>query len=543
LLAGVLLVRRCGLVTAQWVPFAAAAGVCLLGYVVFWAYFAHRRLGAALAIASWLAAVVFLVRERARLRAWWGDPEGGRTALACMALIGAGYIALLHLHGSPLPLEELAQQRFVPGLPADNMIPRCFAERLARGASPRNLIGDWQSSDRPPLEAGIVLLARALSKAAKAENVAAAQSAGLFFELLWVPALWGLLRELGMSLRRSAGVVALCSASGFFLLQSLYVWPKLGGAALAIGAFGLAFGTRPAPARIVAAGVCAALAWLSHGGLAFALIAMAALAPLALRGVAPKALLAAGGAFAALASPWFVYQRVYEPPGNRLLKWHLAGVVDIDARGVVETLADSYRAVGLAGAVANKRENLTTTFRGPAALLWDFSAGGAERRRDATSFHFFLALGPWNLVWVLVPWLWLRRARVRSLDLRLCALLLAWSFVTYAVWVLLLFGPQATLVHQGPLTMHGVWFPLLLALAWTWNRWLFLGLAAWHLLAFATTWPPAASRLGGETSVAAALVLGVVVAASAVAVARCGRVRRPAHPHALKERPARCPTS
>ena len=36
------------------------------------------------------------------------------------------------------------------------------------------------------------------------------------------------------------------------------------------------------------------------------------------------------------------YQRYDDPPGDRLIKWHLAGVSEIDDRGSLETIVDSY---------------------------------------------------------------------------------------------------------------------------------------------------------------------------------------------------------
>ena len=41
--------------------------------------------------------------------------------------------------------------------------------------------------------------------------------------------------------------------------------------------------------------------------------------------------------------PWVLYQKVYDPPGNRLLKWHIAGVIDVDSRGFLEALYQSYK--------------------------------------------------------------------------------------------------------------------------------------------------------------------------------------------------------
>ena len=55
---------------------------------------------------------------------------------------------------------------------------------------------------------------------------------------------------------------------------------------------------------------------------------------------------------------WSAYQKYDDPPGNRLIKWHLAGVTEIDDRGSLETIVDSYREAGLAGTLENKWNNV-----------------------------------------------------------------------------------------------------------------------------------------------------------------------------------------
>ena len=56
--------------------------------------------------------------------------------------------------------------------------------------------------------------------------------------------------------------------------------------------------------------------------------------------------------------------RYVDPPGNRLLKWHLAGVVPIDQRGVGETLWQSYRDLSPGQVVQNKQANFGVLIHG-----------------------------------------------------------------------------------------------------------------------------------------------------------------------------------
>jgi hypothetical protein len=512
--------RRTGVVGEEWSAFVGCMATCCLGYLVFWAYLAQRRLGLVLAVASWIAACLYLWRARRRVRAWWREDVDSRTALLFMALFGAAYLAVLYLWGAPLPVDELAQQRFVPDMPCDNILQRLFAERLVAGQSPRQLLGDWLSSDRPPLQTGVILLTRGVTKALGIGSQPAAHSTALWFQLLWVPAVWGLLRQVGLHCRRAGAVVLLCGASGFFLMQSIYVWPKLAGGALSVGAFGLCFDPRrPTPGRLCLAAAAAALGWLSHGAVAFATIALIAVFVATMRRVPWPALGAAAGTFVVMVVPWQAYQRFYEPPGNRLLKWHLANVIDIDSRGTLETILDSYRTAGFAQTVDNKWSNVTRSCGGPFASVLELSVATADGRRYAQTFQLFLALGPWNLVWPLLTWIWWRRSRIRALDHRVWALALLWSSITYVVWVLLLFGPAATSLHQGPYSLLVTWYPILIGLSLACTPWLFWPLAAWHVAMFVTTWLPPATRLGGHLSYSAAATL-VLATVGALAVWR-----------------------
>ena len=66
--------------------------------------------------------------------------------------------------------------------------------------------------------------------------------------------------------------------------------------------------------------------------------------------------------FVLLTIPWSGYQHYVDPPGNRLLKWHLAGVVGIDPRGVGETLRDSYSQLKPCLQLVDKLGNLQALF-------------------------------------------------------------------------------------------------------------------------------------------------------------------------------------
>src|SRR5205807_750684 len=101
----------------------------------------------------------------------------------------------------------------------DNVISLIFADRLYEGGDPRALFLDWHSSDRPPLQTGIILAQQPLM-------ALSTLSLGLHYELLsvafqcsWVPAIWTLCRLAKMSKERLALVLFFLVFSGFALIN------------------------------------------------------------------------------------------------------------------------------------------------------------------------------------------------------------------------------------------------------------------------------------------------------------------------------------
>ncbi len=463
ILAAVPLVRRGIFPPACLLILAVTAGCCL-GYATFGAYFVGPRLGR---VAS---AAVIGAGVAAGARAWLGrkrwaavlESDDVRRPLGLMAVVGLFYLCVTYAVALGYSAENQPRARFLDRyLPHDNLIPLSLAEALYNGYGARGAGGGgWQSSDRPPLQAGIFLTQRPLA-------APPAFAPGLHYEVLacalqcsWIPALWALLRGLGLSPVRVHTALGLLTFSGFLMVNSVFAWPKLLAGALAVFAVTLVLGgvgAGTSPVRVAAVGGAGGLAVLAHGGAAFTLIALAGmlLLPRYYPGIGRLALGAA--AFAALLAPWLAYQRGYDPPGDRLVKVHIAGAARLDDRGTWRVLADSYREAGLARTVRNKWENLRVLFaENPAAVYGDLPGGGwatrfaGLRRRE---FHnLFFALGVLNVGW-LPLWRWLRHRRPNVPAPRPggsvgpVMLFGAWNV---GLWVLLMFGPGTTVVHQGP---------------------------------------------------------------------------------------------
>src|SRR6185369_1874850 len=151
-----------------------------------------------------------------------------------------------------------------------------------------------------------------------------------------------------------------------------------------------------------------------------------------------------------------LYQRYADPPGNRLLKWHLADVQDVDARSVGQALRDAYAAITFEQLVDNKVEDLRMIV-GPASavpLVAEASTVGlgdedASTLRHLQFFHIAVALG----VLALAPLAWLVPRAWRMREFGASLQLVTICLVTMVPWVLLMFPRGGTVIHTGSLAM------------------------------------------------------------------------------------------
>jgi hypothetical protein len=177
-----------------------------------------------------------------------------------------------------------------------------------------------------------------------------------------------------------------------------------------------------------------------------------------------KRLLAAGAVCAAVYLPWTLYQTFFDPPGDRLLKFHLAGVEQVDSRPFSRAIADAYGALTFQQIKANKAANFATAtadgwnyLRGVADFPAILTAQSSDRNPRAAAlanslraeafFHIgpclgFLMAGPLALLAGV-------GRRFRSKEWRAACLLWLLAAASIVVWCLLMFGPGRTILHAG----------------------------------------------------------------------------------------------
>lgn len=452
LLAAHLGERRLPVLLAVGLATSGTAG--LLG---FWAFYADPMLGQTFAclvplgsavLIAWVLWERSLDRDLMRRLA---------TPLGLWALASVFLVFLGFAHGGTEDPLVTAMARFSHMLPGDNYLPMYFAEWFLEhghhGTPPD--YASFLSSDRPPLQIGYALLHHPFGWDGGQLGY---QVEGVVLQQLWVVGLWALLGAAGLRqvTRGLASVAVLLSSLA--IVNGFFVWPKMLPAAMLLAVAALVMtplwddARRRLWAAVLVAALCA-LALLGHGSSVFGVIPLVVLA--AWRGIPSWRWLGVAVAVAVVfMGSWSAYQKYADPPGNRLTKWTLAGFPGIDDRGVVETMVDAYREVGLDGAIENKLENFKTMSGGRplvdtarAALdSGDLEIIVRTLRADA----FFYLLPSLGLLW-LAPF---AMAALRRRKREPAAWSLALScFVAFAIgalaWGLLLFGniEDRTILH------------------------------------------------------------------------------------------------
>lgn len=429
---------------------AGMTASALAAWLCFFAFVAHPAFGTAVQLLM-LAGFAWLLWSH---RAVYAGSEARADIMApVLGALSVGILLLLITFGSGQHADYLimAATAYSHPLPDDNQLPFVFAEMIRSGELRSPMRGDWLSSDRPPLQTGMVLLYG--PPGISGGSVLFYQTVSTLAQTWALIGCYVLARSLGAG--RVAGwmAFALAAASPLFLVHAVFVWPKLLPAGLVCVTAALFFTRTLADVRLRAsagalAGLAAALSFGAHGATAFVLIGFA-LTALALHRIPSFAFSAAGLAtFAASYLPWTLYQHFVDPPGNRLLKWHVGGSIPVDDRGVLETLVDSLRDVSAANWLYGRLLNLEQIVSDPWArftapvrlLLADDRAAMAEHLRAVDFFHWSAGLGLVAPILLLLP-VALLLPGTRPLAAAIAASLL--------VWAALIFDPGGAVTHQG----------------------------------------------------------------------------------------------
>ncbi len=476
-----------------------------LGYVSFWAFFFSNALGTAFTLIVYLTSIIALLPPFITFNAIKKTAHLLFEPLLYTALAGLCYICFYFLFNSnPLaPGVAFASDRFfVEMLPGDDVIPKIFADKIYNREPLRPFCcGDWLSSDRPPLESGIILLQRPLPL----------QIAGDFnYELLgtalqcfWICGVWCLLQALGTPAGRIRQVLGFLIFSGFLFYNSLYLWPKLLSAAFILFLLSIMIAMLRANRTLTnfetaIAAVCLGLALMAHPGSTFSLLIFVVIFARFRHLFSLRKTALACAIVLAFYLPWTAYQKFVDPPGDRLLKMHLAGIVPVDPRSTWQALRDSYRTHTWGEIAAYKWSNIT--FMAGDKFLDSYGLNGlqftpwpninhtaTEQSRTAQRFTMWNAVGPLNIAWLAGLYLLLKRPRI-SFAIPFGGWLIIVALANLVFWSVITFGPTETQ------TAHSSYADILLisigllSFVLTLPRAIYFLLLAWQLLNFWVVW-------------------------------------------------------
>jgi len=440
----------------------AASGIVAMG--AFWSYFADHLVGETysyfVAFGSVLLAVSSLYGggiDSTLLRRLG-------TALALWALGSTFLVFLGFLHGGSHSPLAMAATRFSGQLPTDNDLPRFFSEWFylhGHHGTPPVYPGGWLASDRPPLQMGYMLSQWTFGWDDHSRNY---QLIGVILQQLWIVGLWALLLAARVGRVTRALVIVTVLVSDVAIVNGFFVWPKMLPAAMLLAAAALVVTPLWSELRrsLWAAVLIAALfglAMLGHGSSIFGIIPLALIA--AFRGLPSWRWIGVGLVVGfVLMAPWSAYQKYGDPPGNRLVKWMLAGVPEIDGRSTTEAILDSYGEAGVGGTLHNKAENFVSMVGGGPMVDGISSAANAAESGDFTlalreirTILFFDLLPSFGLLLVVPVVMMAARGRRRLKQPEWTFALTCFAIVAIGAvaWGLLLFGNSQSraVIHIG----------------------------------------------------------------------------------------------
>ncbi|WP_171955574.1 hypothetical protein [Stenotrophomonas maltophilia] len=428
---------------------AVLVGSGAAGMLNFWAWFVDPALGWSLGLSLIILSTGVLIGR--------GLPRSAMVPAALSVTIAIFYFGIAADHGISADAQGMVAARYWAQV--DNKLPQFAADQIQAGRDHLKgfTTGDWLTSDRPPLQTGMILPIYSAGDTANRELLGL--TAGIAANSIWVFGLWALLGSLNVARRHAFIATASVALIGSTFVNGVYVWPKLMAGAFGLGLAAIAVRRSHTPSQDMGLmGALAALGLLAHGGVIFWMIGVAAIAITRNRlRIAPIATALAVGVVLFL--PWLLFQKHFAPPADRLPKWHLAGQVEITQDGLLTTIRNNYAKLGPSGVAQAKLDNLkillgTTRVdidgTTKPAQAWAEDPAAEIRRNQ----FLFVGTAPFIALLGLVA---LLRRRPRPAWLRPLATMIA---ISSAAFILIEFGgnpgSQAWLICA-PMSLYFAW--------------------------------------------------------------------------------------
>lgn len=445
-----------------------------VSYVLFWVFLFSPDLAKSLTLLVTVGCFGFLWFHRLEYKRFICSPKIG-SGLVLVIVSGIFYLGTLFFyHNSNSP--NVANDRFLQQLPIDNEIPYFFAKCLfTQGFGTADCFhesmgrGIWRSSDRPPLFSAVLAQLMAFNPG-RVDSMY--QYTGTIIQSTWVLGVLALAQFFRLNRAQRVFFVGSMVFSGFSILNTAFLWPKM----ITLSMFALGFilflgYKNPGWKNVFLIGISWSLATLMHGGIQFTILAVAAIFLLSIRRTPVWKILGIVAVYGIVSVPWGLYKKYYDPPGNHLEVMRIAGqrddYLDIDlypgqlrlqdGQSTLSAIVDSYQRVPVEVIFENKKSNFVTPFEG-ISQFGDYIGGFFFTEqfeshgigiRGQSFLYTWLALGlSWVLVLgIFVPTFWGRNFHLRqSFSFPQLSLVF---ILSYTLWAVIMFEPHATLIHQG----------------------------------------------------------------------------------------------
>lgn len=448
-------IKKCGKDELLAFPLALiAAGIA--GYFAFWIGYFSPFLLKAFKAAFWVwVAITIAIAVRAKYRP--------KELFVCLALMVIATVLILSLAYIGVGYEALIDRAKNGMISSDSEIPYLFAQAIKHGQIPVPLIGDWLSSDRPPLQSGFYLL----FGWSIGDRHAAYQVLSVCLQMTVIPTAYWFTRRFSIQAVATASILIVVFFTHLVIIHGLHVWPKLIATSYLLIAAVTFFRLKTANSiGAFVVGASCALAMLAHGGSAFALLGFAITSVVIWQIPKPTYIFLTLATFAVLYAPWTAYQRFIDPPGDRLLKWHIAGQESPTSDSLPQAVRKAYANISMEQYLERQKEKVGVLVAFPLAtpealIIWsNENLVAAKAWYGEKKFYYsFATLGLAGTLLIFLPLL------LFSKDLRPLTLTV---FAACLAWMLIMLKGDGVIVHQG--TFYVQVCALLLLLFWL-SRW------------------------------------------------------------------------
>lgn len=328
--------------------------LALVGYLLFFFYYFLRPIAEIIVFALLLSGIVL---ERQNFRKFLSHPTLfllRRPTFLWWLFISGFFWTVLNAQNT-ISLLFQANYRFSPASwSVDNQLPIIIAAALSEGKSLVGLLGDWQVSDRPPALAGLLTPFHQFFRWFFS-NQNTSQLGGWLTHLVgicvmasWVFPIWECLRRAGLSGKMRGYAVSILTISPFVFFNTIYIWPKMLSGSLAfVGWLFLdrlrakSFSWRES----VGLGLSFGLALMCHGSIFFGLSAIALLCLTRFFKNKWQALLLSAFISFTVLTPWLIFVKKVDPPGNALTKLTFAGTFGFREKNksLFQTVKEAYK--------------------------------------------------------------------------------------------------------------------------------------------------------------------------------------------------------